>query len=401
MNPTSIAIVKSTVPLIQEVGTDLTKHFYGLLFEENPELKNVFNMVSQANGRQQSTLASSILSYAAHIDKLEAIGPEVHRIAAKHFSLDVQPEHYPIVGRNLLKAIREVLGEDIATNEVIDAWAEAYELLASILIGAEANLYDNSQEGQGWLGFKDFSVVKKVKESSEITSFYLAPLDEKPLPKYKAGQFISVRIKDPDLEFTEIRQYSLSDAHSEDVYRISVKAETSGDENTPDGLVSNHLHGKVEEGDIVPVHMPGGEFFVKDNDRPVVLISGGVGITPVLGMLNELILKRDSRKISWLHGTRSKDAHAFGGHINMLKNDLSNLSTATFYEDIYGAEKGKDYDHHGYITADKIKQYCSLDADFFFCGPLPFMHAIHQQLTGLNVPEEQLHYEVFGPSSTL
>jgi nitric oxide dioxygenase len=401
MKATSIAIVKSTVPLIQEVGSELTKHFYGLLFAENPELKNVFNMVSQANGRQQSTLAASILAYAANIDKLEAIGGEVDKIAAKHFSLDIQPEHYPIVGRNLLKAIQEVLGEDVATAEVMAAWAEAYEVLASILIGVEKSLYDASKEGEGWLGFKEFKVIKKVEESSEITSFYLQPLDGKKLPAYKAGQFISIKINDESLDYTEIRQYSLSESPRLSEYRISVKQEPSALEGVPQGLVSNHLHQSVKEGDILPVHMPTGDFYIKDTDRPIVLISGGVGVTPMLSMLNDLVLREDTRELTWIHGTRNRNTHAFREHVQGLSRDLKNLKSIVFYDDTQGAISGDDYHYEGYITPEHLERYCALEAEFYFCGPLPFMNAVYKHLKQLNVKDEQLHFEVFGPSSTL
>lgn len=401
MKATSIAIVKSTVPLIQEVGSELTKHFYGLLFAENPELKNVFNMVSQANGRQQSTLAASILAYAANIDKLEAIGGEVDKIAAKHFSLDIQPEHYPIVGRNLLKAIQEVLGDDIATAEVMAAWAEAYEVLANILIGVEKSLYDASKEGEGWLGFKEFKVMKKVEESNEITSFYLQPLDGKKLPAYKAGQFISIKINDEALEYTEIRQYSLSESHRLSEYRISVKQEPSAVEGVPQGLVSNHLHRSVKEGDILPVHMPTGDFYIKDTDRPIVLISGGVGVTPMLSMLNDLVLREDTRELTWIHGTRNRNTHAFREHVQGLSRDLKNLKSIVFYDDIQGATSGDDYHYEGYITPEHLERYCALESEFYFCGPLPFMNAVYKHLKQLNVKDEQLHFEVFGPSSTL
>lgn len=160
MNPSTIAIVKQTVPLIEAAGNDITQQFYTFLFEENPQLKHVFNMANQVSGKQQSSLASAILGYAANIDKLEALGPVVERIAAKHFTLDIQPEHYPIVGRNLLKAIREVLGETVATDEVISAWGEAYGHLADILIRVENSLYEIASD-TGWLGLNHLKSIVK------------------------------------------------------------------------------------------------------------------------------------------------------------------------------------------------------------------------------------------------
>src|ERR1700750_714560 len=118
-------IIRATVPALQQYGGAITTHFYGSLFEEHPALLNVFNKANQREGGQAQNLATSILMYAAHIDHVDQLGGMVERIAHKHGSMDVQPEHYPIVGHHLLLSIRKVLGE-AATDEVIDAWAAAY-----------------------------------------------------------------------------------------------------------------------------------------------------------------------------------------------------------------------------------------------------------------------------------
>jgi nitric oxide dioxygenase len=402
MLASNIEIIKQTVPVIQERGEEITQHFYHLLFEENPELKDIFNMASQKNGRQPASLANAILGYAANIDRLEALGDAVSSIAAKHFSLDIQPDQYPIVGRNLLKAIREVLGADVATDAVISAWAEAYGQLTSILVGAEKTLYDDAQNAVGgWSGFKPFRVVQKINQSSEITSFYLQPVDGQPLPDYKPGQYISLKITDASLENTELRQYSLSDSHNAEHYRISVKREPTLQDDIPAGVASNFLHDKINVEDTILVHAPGGNFYLDESDKPVVLISGGVGITPLLSMLNDLTLQKSTRKITWLHGTRNRHTHAFREHINALDNDLANLTKVVFYDDVTDATKETDYNHEGYMTAQLIKENCPLDAEFYFCGPLPFMQAIYTTLRQLGVADEQLHFEIFGPSEAL
>lgn len=402
MLASNIEIIKQTVPVIQERGEEITQHFYHLLFEENPELKDIFNMASQKNGRQPASLANAILGYAANIDRLEALGDAVSNIATKHFSLDIQPEQYPIVGRNLLKAIREVLGAEVATDNVINAWAEAYGQLSSILIEAEKTLYEHTKHAVGgWDGFKPFRVVNKVSQSSEITSFYLQPVDGQPLPNYKPGQYLSLKINDTSLANTELRQYSLSDSHNNENYRISVKREPAPQHGIPAGIASNFLHDKVNVDDTILVHAPSGNFYLDDSDKPIVLISGGVGITPLLSMLNDLTLQNSTRKITWLHGTRNRQTHAFREHINTLNNDLPNLTKVVFYDDVTGATKETDYNQEGYMTAQLIKENCPLDAEFYFCGPLPFMQAVYTTLRQLGVTNEQLHFEIFGPSEAL
>lgn len=400
MQTETMTIVKSTVPVIQASGEAITTHFYGLLFAENPELQHVFNMASQASGRQQSTLAAAILGYAANIDNLGALGGTVEKIATKHFSLDITPAQYEIVGRNLLKAIRDVLGADVATDNVLNAWAEAYQQLADILIGREQQLYADA-EVEGWAGFKAFNVSGIVEESEDIRSIYLTPVDGKPLPSYRAGQFLSIKIANPEWEHEEIRQYSLSDCHSPDGYRISVKREPAPSAEIPEGRVSNYLHTQLEVGSRLAIHVPGGDLFLKENSRPVVLISGGVGITPMLSMLNEMLANKDTRPVVWLHGTRNRNTHAFAQHMAKVKRNFPELTILTFYDDISGAQEGIDYDSQGYITSDWLERCCPADAEYYFCGPLPFMKAIYRQLKALHIEDARLHYEVFGPGESL
>ena len=171
-------IIKATVPLLETGGEALTTHFYKLMLSEYPEVRPLFNQAHQASGTQQRALANGVLQYARHIDRLEALGPLAAQIVNKHVALQIQPEHYPIVGTCLLRAIREVLGEAVATDAVIDAWAAAYQQLADILINAERQAYDALAAAPGgWRGARAFRVVRKVPESSEITSFYLQPVD--------------------------------------------------------------------------------------------------------------------------------------------------------------------------------------------------------------------------------
>ena len=140
LNQETIRVVKSTAPILQEHGETLTKHFYKRMFKHNPEVAPFFNHSNQAEGTQQRALAGAIAAYAANIDNLEVLGGAVELIAQKHASLQIKPEHYPIVGENLLASIKEVLG-DGATDEVIDAWGKAYGFLADIMIGREKQIY--------------------------------------------------------------------------------------------------------------------------------------------------------------------------------------------------------------------------------------------------------------------
>jgi nitric oxide dioxygenase len=395
------SIIRATVPALQQHGETITKYFYQSLFKENPSLLNIFNKANQREGGQAANLAASILMYAAHIDHLDKLGGMVERIAHKHGSMEVQPEHYPIVGDHLLRAIRHVLGES-ATDEVIAAWADAYGMLADIMINRESELYaDGAGKTGGWRGFKPFQVRKKVAESSTITSFYLVPEDGSPVPPFKPGQFLSVKLKAPADPNEQIRQYSLSCAPSNNFYRISVGREQSRSNNilAPDGVVSNYLHDRVIAGDTLLVHMPLGDFVLDEsNSRPVVLISGGVGITPMLSMLEHLA-ESNSRDVIFLHGTPNRAQHAFGKHIREIAQKHSHVKAVIFYNEVEEDDiRGEHHDESGYIDASMLKQHLPhLDADFYFCGPIPFLRAIEGALDALYVPTERRHSEAFVP----
>ncbi|PKM02087.1 MAG: nitric oxide dioxygenase, partial [Gammaproteobacteria bacterium HGW-Gammaproteobacteria-7] len=261
-----IALIKATVPLLESGGEALTNHFYKLLLSEHPEVQPLFNQAHQASGEQPRALANGVLMYARHIDRLEALGPLVAQIINKHVALQVLPEHYPLVGSCLLRAIREVLGEEIATDAVIDAWGAAYQQLADILIGQEEQLYQSKAEAVGgWRGARRFRIARKVVESDEIISFHLQPEDGGPLMDFVPGQYIGLRL---EIDGKEVRRnYSLSAASNGREYRISVKRE-------PGGVVSNALH-DMPEGATLELFAPAGEFTLQPGDKPLVLISGG------------------------------------------------------------------------------------------------------------------------------
>ena len=189
-----IELVKATVPVLREHGVALTSHFYKRMLSHNPELMQVFNMGHQRAGFQQQALAGAVLAYAENIENLPALLGAVAHIANKHVSVGIRAEHYPIVGKHLIASIKEVLG-DAATPELIDAWTAAYMQLADVLIGAEKAIYDKNAVAEGgWTGWRFFKVAEKSKQTDNVTSFKLVPVDNGKMPEVKAGQYISVRV---------------------------------------------------------------------------------------------------------------------------------------------------------------------------------------------------------------
>lgn len=399
----AIDIIKSTVPVLEIHGTAITKRFYEMLFTSHPELLNIFNHANQKQGRQQTALANAVYAAALHIDRLEAILPVVKQISHKHRSLGVKPEHYPIVGQHLLAAIQEVLGE-AATPEILQAWAEAYGLIADAFIGVEADMYHQteSQKG-GWSDFKRFRIARKVKESDVITSFYLMPEDGAPLPAFEPGQYISVKLEIPGDAYTHIRQYSLSDAPGKPYYRISVKREDRMADR-PEGKVSMFLHQGTKEGDAVLLSAPAGDFTLDQQDtRPVVLISGGVGLTPMVSMLQTLATANPERQVTFIHAAQNGQLHAFKGHIEELALQHPALNVYWCYDKPTASDRAENTFHReGYMTLDWLQSVVPTSAaSFYFCGPVPFMRTINNALREWGIPEEDRHFEFFGPAGSL
>jgi nitric oxide dioxygenase len=403
LTPAQAAIVKSTAPLLKEHGETITTLFYRNMISAHPELNNVFNRTSQATGAQPRALAHAVFAYAAHIDDLSALSSAVARMADKHVSLGIQPEQYPIVGKHLIDAVATVLG-DAVTPEVAEAWTNAYNMLANILINAEKGLYSSFK---GWDGWRKFKIEKKIPESSEITSFYLVPSDGKPLPSYKPGQYVSLRIWVKELGTFQPRQYSLSeDPVKTDgkYYRIGVKKEPGEAAGMP-GLISNRLHEDFNVGDEVEITHPCGLFFLDDKapeNSPLVLISAGVGITPMISILNHVTSSSSTRPISWIHGARHPSTQAFSSHVKGIVAKHPNVTSTVFRSHSVDKKevKGVDYDFISRIDLSKIDAEKKLflherNAGYYICGPLDFMHSAEAFLKNAGVDETRIHMEVF------
>jgi nitric oxide dioxygenase len=285
-----------------------------------------------------------------------------------------------------------VLG-DAATEEIIEAWGEAYGFLANILMGREEHIYRiQARAAYGWNGFKPFRISRKVVESDVIVSFYLQPADGGQVPGYKPGQYLTVRV--PDGKSTTMRNYSLSSAPRSDGFRISVKAE-------PKGAVSGYLHG-LNEGDEIEVGPPCGEFFLdlsEHHERPLVLLSAGVGITPMLAMLESVLVEQPEREVIFIHGALNGRTHAFRQHLRDLATDHPKLKLHVRYSEPAEEDRLASWcDSEGFIDAELIESLVPRrDCDYYFCGPKPFMAAIYRQLLAWGIPGSQVHFEFFGP----
>ncbi|MCJ8011242.1 NO-inducible flavohemoprotein [Paenibacillus sp. KQZ6P-2] len=394
----TIDIIKSTVPVLEIHGKTITSTFYQMMFENHPELLNIFNHANQREGKQPEALANTVYAAAANIDRLEDILPVVKQIGQKHRALNILPEQYPIVGENLLGAIKKVLG-DAATPEILDAWAQAYAVIADAFIGVEAEMYREAEDAPGgWRGFRSFVVERKVKESDVITSFYLKPQDGGAISSYMPGQYITVRVQPENESYTHLRHYSLSAAPGGNHYRISVKREDAAP-GKPAGIVSTYLHNSVNEGDVLEITAPAGSFTLdQEQTIPLVLIGGGVGLTPMISMLETVLKEQPERKVTYIHAAINEGYHAMREHVEQLDAEHDQLKSYVCYEKPLGQ---CSCHKSGYIDLPWLQEVVSKDSDFYFCGPVPFMRAVNQALKEWGVPEERIHYEFFGPAGTL
>lgn len=387
-----INVVKSTVPLIEAGGPAITNHFYNRMFLHNPELKHIFNMSNQNTGKQKVALFEAILAYAKNIDNLAVLKHAVERIAQKHTSFHIQPEHYQIVGLHLIETFRELLPEQF-TKQVESAWLAAYGVLAGIFINREETLYSERESSQGgWRGKRAFCLVDKKQESELVTSFTFEPVDQGSVLDYQVGQYIGIELTPKDSEYIEIRQYSLSDQPNGQRYRISVKRETG--EHA--GIMSNHLHDNLQVGDLVDLHAPTGDFFFVDRSAPVVLVSAGVGITPMQAMLEKLAGEQYQHSVTYIHACQNAQQHSFKARTQDICVE-QNWQNYTWYKEASVNEKNI---YQGLIDFTRINLPIQ-NGHYYLCGPVGFMKFCKECLLALNVPEEHIHYEVFGPHATL
>ncbi len=398
----TIDTVKATAPIIADQAEALTRHFYKRMFTHNPEVIPYFNQAHQREGRQQKALAAAICAYAANIDRLEMLGSAVELIAQKHASLQVKPEHYPIVGENLLASIREVLGT-LASDEVINAWSEAYGFLAGILTSREGQIYDQQlQAPGGWADFKTFRVIRKERESEVITSFYLISSDGTQLPRFKAGQYITLRVPTRDGKFTTMRNYSLSDQPGKPWFRISVKREDGLAPQDPVGYVSHYLHSAVEVGSTVEVAAPCGEFILDpkaDNSVPLVFLSAGVGITPIYSMLATALAEKADREVTLVHAVRNQQVQAFRESMETLAGQHLNLRLYYRYSEARSKlEKSEGRSSAGLVDGRFLDSLnLNAAAEYYICGPEVFIAGVQSELLKRGVASENIHFEFFGP----
>jgi len=386
-------LVRATLPAVTERGPEITAVFYDTMFAGHPDLLDVFNRGNQANGEQRQALAGSVVAFAAHLvegDDASRFEPMTRRIAHKHASLGIRPEQYAIVGRYLLSAVGSVLG-DAVTASVHDAWTEVYWVFATALAAAEGGLYrcsgvDASRPWRPW------RVAAHTPAGVDVVALDLVPADGGPVPEFRPGQYVTVNVKLPDGSH-QPRQYTLCRGPGRPSLQIAVGRER-GDARTPDGIVSRHLHDTTQVGDVLSVSHPFGDVTLDESDDPLLLISAGVGITPMAAIIDHLGRSRPGRPVVAAHADHRSATHPLRAQVREAARSLRHFQELTWYGELTAADHQAGV-RQGRIDIDSLP--LADDATTYVCGPLAFLSATVDALLGRGVAAERIHYEIFGP----
>lgn len=392
LSPESTEIVQATAGVVAAHAEEITRRFYPHMFAAHPELLSVFNVANQAIGEQPKALAASVVAYAVHLIDPDApdFGPILRRIAHKHVSLGIAATEYTIVGHHLMWAVGDVLG-DAVTPEVAAAWDEVYWLFATQLVAEEARLYafGGTDPAQPW---RRYRVVERIEESPEVFSLVLAPT-EGDAPPHETGQYVAIAVDLPDGS-RQPRQYTISSGPRADSLRVTIKR-VRGIDGTPDGMVSNWLGDNAVPGAVLELSQPAGDLVLEHDDGPLVLVSAGIGITPIAAIVEDLSRRQPDRTVRIFHADTAHADHALYSSLRRQVLSMGDAKAQNWYERDAESAPTLHPAKTGWMDLSDVD--VPADATVFMCGPLPFMHAARSALLDRGVQADRIRYEVFGP----
>ncbi|HDR3182605.1 TPA: nitric oxide dioxygenase [Staphylococcus aureus] len=367
-------IIKQTVPLLKEKGTEITSIFYPKMFKAHPELLNMFNQTNQKRGMQSSALAQAVMAAAVNIDNLSVIKPVIMPVAYKHCALQVYAEHYPIVGENLLKAIQDVTGLE-EHDPVIQAWAKAYGVIADVFIQIEKEIYDQMM----WIGFKPFKITNIKQESEDIKSFTVET-EEYDFSEFTPGQYITVDVSSDKLPYRAKRHYSIVSGEKNHL-TFGVKRDVTTEH---EGEVSTILHDEIKEGDMINLAAPVGGFVLENTTEPQLFLGSGIGVTPLVAMYEAASAKGlDTQMVQ----VAENEQHLpFKDNFNSIASHYDNAKLYTHLKD-----------KQGYIGTEELQAFLSNKPEIYICGGTKFLQSMIEALKSLNYDMDRVHYETFIP----
>ncbi|HDE0245874.1 TPA: nitric oxide dioxygenase [Staphylococcus aureus] len=367
-------IIKQTVPLLKEKGTEITSIFYPKMFKAHPELLNMFNQTNQKRGMQSSALAQAVMAAAVNIDNLSVIKPVIMPVAYKHCALQVYAEHYPIVGENLLKAIQDVTGLE-EHDPVIQAWAKAYGVIADVFIQIEKEIYDQMM----WIGFKPFKITNIKQESEDIKSFTVET-EEYDFSEFTPGQYITVDVSSDKLPYRAKRHYSIVSGQKNHL-TFGVKRDVTTEH---EGEVSTILHDEIKEGDMINLAAPVGGFVLENTTEPQLFLGSGIGVTPLVAMYEAASAKGlDTQMVQ----VAENEQHLpFKDNFNSIASHYDNAKLYTHLKD-----------KQGYIGTEELQAFLANKPEIYICGGTKFLQSMIEALKSLNYDMDRVHYETFIP----
>lgn len=368
------AIIKETVPVLQEKGTEITSFFYKRMFNQHPELKNMFNQTNQKRGLQSTALAQSVLAAALNIEDLTRILPVVKEIAYKHCALQVPPAGYDIVGENLIAAIEHVLSLE-NDNPIVQTWTKAYGEIANVFISVEKEIY----EQMAWSGFKPFELIDIERVTDNIKLFTIKST-EIDLSQFEPGQYITVDVESEKLPYRAKRHYSIVEGN---VDQLSFAVKRDVTENN-EGEVSTILHDEFKVGDMINLSAPVGDFALNNVSKPQLFIGSGIGVTPLVPMFRHVVSSQGTAQ--FIQNTNDIDQIPFQEKLSEIANNEDNASYIIH-----------DKNQNGYIDAEYLKQYLTDDTEIYVCGGTEFLKSIIGILKEIGVATERVHFESFIP----
>jgi ferredoxin-NADP reductase/MOSC domain-containing protein YiiM len=295
---------------------------------------------------------------------------------------------------------REQLQRALQVPALSKGWQSSFQAMlqqdSSSKAGAGNPGLATEEQAPAWPGFRQMRVAQIRKESDSVTSFVLVPLDGQPLPVFQAGQFVVLRLLVDPGKPAILRSYSLSDLPVADHFRISVKGESNG-------IGSSFLCNRIQQNDVLDVSAPRGSFILRSGDNPVVLISAGVGATPVMSMLHALASEKSQRQVWWIHGARNRVEHLFAEESRSLLKQLSRgRSYIVFSRPAATDQPETDFDASGRVDTDLLRRIgVSPVSDFYLCGPTSFLENMRDGLRNWGVPAGNVHTEIFGALETV
>lgn len=275
-------------------------------------------------------------------------------------------------------------------------------LLREKIADANKSRFQTGKEDMNWKGYRSFHVSKIERESSNVVSVYLRASDQKPIPSFHPGQHITLQLNLPGHAKPTIRCFSLSDRPGRETYRISVKNVAESGETRRDSGASQYINESLKVGDTIDVKAPSGRFVLDESSHaPIVMLGGGIGITPLISMVKHLANTKAQRQVLLIHGVRNSKEHSFKSALEQLANDHEFFHLVNFYSNPLPEDRdGTDFHAKGWITIDILKQILPNHRfQFYLCGPPPFMKSLLDGLQAWGVPNSNIRYEAFGPAS--